>query len=185
MRKNSGFTIIELLVVIAVIAIIVSIGIPSLLSYRQKAQLGKASRDIYAGLQRAKMEATRNNRYCVFSFSPETVNGTNYDFHVFVDESDPRNFVWDAGVDTFVTGFRSANYPSVFLDNDFGVNGLTFQTDTGVPVPVIAFAPDGLPKKLNGILSDGSLYFNDGGENGRQISVSVAGSIQITQYKAN
>ena len=175
---------IELMVVIAAIAIIVSIAIPSLLSYRQKAQLGKASRDIYAGLQRAKMEATRNNRYCVFSFSPLNEAGTTYEFHIFVDNSDPRNFVFDAGVDTFVTGFRQVKYPGVLLDNDFGGgSGLTFPTDTGQPV--IAFAPDGLPKKLDGTLSSGSLYFNDGGKNGRQIGVSVAGSIQITQYKAH
>jgi Tfp pilus assembly protein FimT len=176
---------IELLVAIAVIAIIVSIGIPSLLSYRQKAQLGKGTRDIYAGLQRAKMEATRNNRFCVFNFSPVTVDGTTYEFHVFVDESDPRNFIYDAGVDTFITGFRQINYPGVELDNDFGGgSGLTFPTaDTGQPT--IAFAPDGLPKNLDGTLSSGSLYFNDGGENGRRISVSLTGNVQITQYKAN
>jgi prepilin-type N-terminal cleavage/methylation domain-containing protein len=34
MRKNSGFSLTELLVVTAVIAIIVSNGIPGLLSYR-------------------------------------------------------------------------------------------------------------------------------------------------------
>jgi Tfp pilus assembly protein FimT len=184
MRKNSGFSLIELVMIIGMIAIIAGFGVPSLLNYRQKAQLGKASRDLYAGLQRTKMEATRNNRFCVFNFSPATVNGTTYQFHIFVDESEPRNFVYDEGVDTFVTGFRSTNYPGVQVDNDFGGgSGITFPTDTGTPA--IAFAPDGLPKKLNGTLSSGSIYFNDGGENGRQISVSLAGNIQITQYKAN
>ena len=184
MRKNSGFSILELLVVIGTIAIIVSIGLPSFLSYRQKAQLGKATRDIYAGLQRAKMEATRNNRFCVFDFSPETVDGVTYEFHVFIDESDPLNYVYDPGTDRFVTGFRQVNYPGVELDNDYGGGtGMTFPTDTGTPT--MAFAPDGLPKKLDGSLTSGSLYFNDGGENGREISVSLAGSVQITQYKAN
>lgn len=175
---------IELLVAIVVIAIIVSIGIPSLLSYRQKAQLAKATRDVYAGLQRTKMEATRNNRFCVFSFSQVTVNGRTYGFHVFVDESDPRNFVYNDGVDTFVTGFSETDYPSVQIDNDYGGgDGMTFPDVAGAPV--IAFAPDGLPKNLDGTLSSGSLYVNDGSENGRQISVSLAGSIQMTQYKAN
>ena len=111
------------------------------------------------------------------------MGGTTYEFHVFID-SEPQNFVFDAGVDTFVTGFRQGNYPGVELDNDYGGgDGMTFPDVGGGPV--IAFAPDGLPKNLDGTLSSGSLYFNDGGENGRQISVSVAGSIQITQYKAN
>jgi len=183
-RKNSGFSIMPLLVVIAVIAIIVSIGIPSLLSYRQKAQLGKATRYVYADLQRTKMEATRNNRFCVFSFSQIVMDGTAYGFHVFIDESDPRNFVYDDGIDTFVTGYRTIDYPHVQIDKDYGGgDGMTFPDVGGWPV--IAFAPDGLPKNPDGTLSSGSLYFNDGSENGRQISVSPAGSIQVTPYKAN
>ena len=184
MSKNSGFSLIELLMVMAMIAIIVSIAVPNLIGWRQKAQLGKAARGIYGGLQKAKMEATRSNRFCVFNFSPITVDGVTYWFHIFVDESDPRNFVYDAGVDTFIAGYRQNDYPGVFADADYGGgDGLTFPEDTGSPV--IAFAPDGLPKKLDGTLGSGSAYFKDRGKNGRQISVSLVGNIQISQYEAN
>jgi len=186
MRKKSGFTIMELLVVIAIVAIMVSIGVPSLINWRQKAHLGKAARGVYAGLQKAKMEATRNNRVCVFNFSQITVNGVQYGFHLFIDRSNPLNFDYDAGVDTFITGFRTNDYPGVFLDTAFGdANGLAFLKDTAIGVPVLAFAPDGLPRKRDGSLSSGSLYFHDGGKNGRQISVSPVGRIQISQYEAN
>ena len=187
MRKNSGFSMMELLLVIGMIAIIVSIGLPSLLSYRSKAQLGKATRDVFGGLQRAKMEAIRNNSFCVFSFNPANINGVDYSFHVFIDQSDPRNYEFDVGVDTFVTGYRQQNYPGVELDNDYGgATGIDFPTDSDPNnFRVIAFAPDGIPKNRNGTLASGSLYFNDGKENGRQISVSAVGNIQITQYKAN
>ena len=187
MRKNSGFSLIELLLVIGMIAIIVSIGLPSLLSYRSKAQLGKATRDVFGGLQKAKMEAIRNNRYCVFSFSPANVNGVAYDFHVFIDESDPRNYEFDAGVDTFITGYRQQDYPGAELDNDYGGGtGIDFPAESDPNnFRVIAFAPDGIPKNRNGTLASGSLYFSDGKENGREISVSAVGNIQITQYKAN
>jgi prepilin-type N-terminal cleavage/methylation domain-containing protein len=184
MRKDSGFSIIELLMVIAMIAIILSFGLPSLMSYRSKAQLGKASRDVFGGMQKAKMEAARNNRFCVFSFSAINVGGVNYDFHVFVDYSDPRNYIYDAGVDDFITGYRSKNYPGVQIDNDYGGGtGMTFPTESGNPV--VAFAPDGLPKKLDGTLGAGSLYFSDGNANGREISVSLVGNVQISQYEAN
>lgn len=184
MRKNSGFSLMELLLVIGMIAIIVSIGMPSLMKYRSKAQVGKATRDVFAGLQRAKMEATRNNRFCVFSFSPANIGGVNYDFHVFIDESDPRNYVFDAGVDEFVTGYRQQDYPGVEIDNDYGGGtGMTFPTESGQPA--IAFAPDGIPKNLDGTLASGSLYFNDSKENGREIRVSAVGNVRIIQYKAN
>ena len=184
MRKNSGFSVIELLMVIGMIAIILSVGLPSLMSYRSKAQLGKATRDVYGGLQKAKMEAARNNRFCVFSFSPANIDGVAYNFHVFIDQSDPRNYVFDAGVDTFVTGYQQQDYPGVEIDNDYGGGtGLTFSTESGQPV--VAFAPDGLPKKLDGTLGGGSLYFSDGKTNGREISVSLVGNVQISQYEAN
>ena len=184
MRKSLGFSIIELLAAIAVVVIFVSIGIPSWINYRQKVQLAKASRDIYARLQRTKMEATRNNRFCVFSFSERTVNGATYSYHVFVDESNPHNFVYDDGVDTFISGYRSKDFPNVQVDNNFGGgDGITFPDVAGAPA--IAFAPDGRPKNLDGTLSGGSLYVNAGSGNGRQISVSQAGDIQITKYKAN
>ena len=187
MRRNLGFSMVELLLVIGMIAIIVSFGLPSLMSYRSKAQVGKATRDVFGGLQRAKMEAARNNRFCVFSFTPANIDGVVYDFHVFIDESDPRNYEFNAGVDTFITGYQQQDYPGVELDNDFGGGtGIDFPTDSEPNnFRVIAFAPDGIPKNRDGTLASGSLYFNNGKDVGRQIRVSPVGNVQIIQYKAN
>ena len=165
MHKKSGFSLIELLVVIAVIAILLSVALPGLLNYRQKANLGKAARDIYGGLQRAKIEAARNNKFCVFRF------GEN-------------DYEYDDGVDDFVNGYKPSDYPGAFLDTAFGGgDGMTFPDIDGAPT--IAFAPDVLPKNLDGTLSSGNIRFNDHGENGRQISVSLVGNVQISQYEVN
>jgi len=184
MRKNSGFSIIELCVAVAIIAIIVSIGLPSLISWRQSAHLGKAARDVYGGLQKAKMEATRNNRFCQFKFSGVNVDGQQYDFFIFID-SNPRNFVYEPGVDTFVTGYVADEYPGVRRDPTKGTNGITFVNESGNPIDYITFAPDGLPKLMNGNLTGGSLFLRDGGRNGRRVRVSVAGTIQISKYDPN
>jgi len=182
MHKNSGFSLIELLVAMAIIAIVISIGLPSLLNYRQKANLGKAAREIYGGLQRAKIEAARNNRFCVFRFGEETVGTQTYGFVVFLDND--ADYEYDDGVDDFVKGYKPDNYPGAFLDTTFGGgDGMTFPDIDGEPT--IAFAPDGLPKNLDGSLSSGIIRFNDGGENGRQISVSLVGNVQISQYEVN
>ena len=182
MHKNSGFSLIELLVVISVITILLSIGLPSLLSYRQKANLGKAARDIYGGLQMAKIEATRHNRFCVFRFGDATVGTQTYEFVIFHDND--NDYEYDDGIDDFVKGYKSDNYPGAFLDATFGGgDGMTFPDIDGAPT--IAFAPDGLPKNLDGTLSSGIVRFNDRGENGRQISVSLVGNVQISQYEVS
>lgn len=183
MQKNSGFSLIELLVALAIIAIVVSVGLPSLLNYRQKANLGKAARDIYAGFQRAKIEAARNNRFCVFRFGEEAVGTQTYGFVVFLDND--NDYEYDDGVDDFITGFKLSNYPGAFLDPAFGGgDGMTFPDIDGAPT--IAFAPDGLPKNLDGTLSPGGIMrFYDRGKNGRQISVSMVGNIQISQYEVS
>jgi len=182
MHKKSGFSLIELLVAMAIIAIVISVGLPGLLNYRQKANLGKAARDIYGGLQRAKIEAARNNRFCVFRFGDETVGTETYGFVVFLDND--NDYEYDDGVDDFVNGYKPSDYPGAFLDTAFGGgDGMTFPDIDGAPT--IAFAPDGLPKNLDGTLSSGNIRFNDHGENGRQISVSLVGNVQISQYEVN
>ena len=176
---------IELMVAIGIIAIIVSIGLPSLLKYRQRAQLGNATREVYGGLQKAKMEATRHNRLCVFKLGPLNFDGTAYDWHVFRDED--RDFVFDAGTDTFVIGYIGDDYPGVLLDNDKSAGGNDFP-DADDGTPALAFGPDGLPVRIlagNLIIDSGSIFFKDSGDDGREVNVSLVGNIQITKYKAN
>ncbi len=69
MHKNSGFSILELLTVIGILAVLSSIALPGLIQWRQKAQLGGATRDLYGNFQKAKMEAVKNNRGCTVAFN--------------------------------------------------------------------------------------------------------------------
>ena len=173
MRKNSGFSLIELLTVIAVIAIIASVAIPNLISWRKNADLGKAARDLYGSFQKAKMEATRSNRYCAVSFDNVTVNGKTYDYVAYIDDA-PFNLQYDAG-EQVITARSWSEYPGV-SDSD----GITFPTVASKPT--ISFAPDGLPKDQSGVLQSGSVFLRNQTHKTREISVSLLGNIQITQY---
>jgi type IV fimbrial biogenesis protein FimT len=173
MCKNSGFSLIELLLVIAVIAIICAIAIPNLIGWRNKAQLGRAARDLYGSFQKAKMEATRSNKYCSISFNNITVNGQAYDYVAYRDDS-PFNLQYDAG-EQIISARSWSEYPGV-SNND----GITFPIVSSKPT--IAFAPDGLPKDQFGLLRSGSVYLKNQSNIGREIRISLMGNIQITQY---
>ena len=172
MRKNSGFSLVELMMVIGLIAIIASIAMPSLIKWRNKAQLGKAARDLYGSFQKAKMEATRSNRYCAVSFNSVTVDGQTYDYVAYIDDS-PFNLQYNAG-EQVIAARSWSEYPGVSTSG-----GITFPTVAAKPT--ISFAPDGLPKDQAGILQSGSVFLQNQSGIAREISVSLLGNVRITQ----
>jgi len=173
MRKNSGFSLVELLTVIAVIAIAVSVALPNIIGWRKNAQLGKAARDLYGSFQKTKMEATRSNRYCAVSFNSVTVDGKTYDYVAYIDDS-PFNLQYDAG-EQVITARSWSDYPGVS-----NIDGITFPTVASKPT--ISFAPDGLPKDIAGVLQSGSVFLKNQNEKYREVSISLLGNVQITQY---
>lgn len=56
-RDNSGFTIIELMVAIAVVAILLTVGVPSFASLIERQQLSGAAQTFASDLRRAKSDA--------------------------------------------------------------------------------------------------------------------------------
>ena len=69
MQNNKGFTIYELTIVIAIILILSSIGMPSFLSWRNKAKLDDATSTLQVDLEMAKLSAMQENEYVAILFS--------------------------------------------------------------------------------------------------------------------
>lgn len=61
-RSAAGFTLIELMVVIAILAIVLSIGVPSFTNMVKNNRLTSAANDMVAMLQFARSEAVRRGR---------------------------------------------------------------------------------------------------------------------------
>lgn len=60
-RRPMGFSLVELMIGIAVLAIVLTVGLPSLTTWVQNTQVRTASENIYAGLQLARAEALKRN----------------------------------------------------------------------------------------------------------------------------
>jgi type IV fimbrial biogenesis protein FimT len=58
---QEGFSIIELSVALTVVAVLLTLGMPSLSSYVQNARLGGAAKSFYTGVQLARAEAIKRN----------------------------------------------------------------------------------------------------------------------------
>ena len=84
MKTQKGFTIYELLTVIGIIAILASIAVPNMISWRSGAKLRSASNIIRGDLQFAKLRALRENAIIVVIF---TANGYN----IFIDNGAGAN----------------------------------------------------------------------------------------------
>lgn len=60
-RRSAGFTLIELMITLAVLALLLTVGLPSLATWLQNTQIRTAAEGMQAGLQLARAEALRRN----------------------------------------------------------------------------------------------------------------------------
>jgi prepilin-type N-terminal cleavage/methylation domain-containing protein len=168
MRNQSGYSLIELLTVIGILAILAAFAVPDWIGGRNRAQLGRAARDVYSIFQKAKLEAIRRTAFCTVSFDAAT-------YKVFIDSN--QNLVLDAGEQTLLAG-KWSGYPGVSLDaSQAGCEGggLSFTN----PSNSIAFAADGLPRNNAGGLGSGKVCLKNQSGRHKSISVGMAGNIRI------
>lgn len=94
MKNTLGFTLLELIVVLAVFAILVSIAVPSFITWRSDAKLRSAVSMIRGDLEMARSRAMRENNFVSVLF-----NTTNYLF--FIDDGagggNRGDYIRDAG----------------------------------------------------------------------------------------
>lgn len=78
-RRQDGTSIIEVAISLVVMAILISLGIPSFRDWINNAQIRTAAESIMSGLQSARSEAVRRNTNVVFTLTaPSTAGGTGW-----------------------------------------------------------------------------------------------------------
>jgi len=69
--NNRGFTLIELLIVIGIMAILMAFAAPSMIQWREDAQIKGVASDILSGLRQARSQAITTNQKVTVTVDPD------------------------------------------------------------------------------------------------------------------
>lgn len=79
-RRVSGVTLIELMIGLAIMALALSLGLPSITEWIQNSQIRTAAEGVLNGLQAARNEAVRRNAAVAFTLTnPGAAGGTGWE----------------------------------------------------------------------------------------------------------
>jgi type IV fimbrial biogenesis protein FimT len=173
MKRKRGFTIVELMIIFAIMAVAMTIAIPTYnRTIRPTADLKGAARQVYSDIQLARLRAVSRNVACGLDF-----DSTGDDYIVFEDANGSGEY--DGG-DTIVKRVALASqygFADVSFDTSFG-GGDGVNLSGGGVVNAFSFSSRGLPS-LSG---DVSLRNQKNPPEGRRILLHVMGGGSIVEY---
>lgn len=163
---NKGFTLVEVIIVVGVIGIMAAIAVPAIMSWMPNIRQKAAARELFADLQRAKMEAIKRNAPAVVVITPAAscaVTGGSYS--MFIDDGAglgvAGNKTLDGGEQNFVQQAMPQEVSLCF--------------ESGPAVQTVGFRPTGLP--LNAVNPTIKLISTKGRSS--QVTLTTAGGIRI------
>ena len=84
--KEYGFSLVELMVVVGILGLLMAIGFPNLSTSIDDYRLKAAARDIYSDLQKARLQAIKENTLICVTFTTVAFPATGGGYTVFVDD---------------------------------------------------------------------------------------------------
>jgi type IV fimbrial biogenesis protein FimT len=128
-HRQAGFTMVELMIVIAVIAILTAIAVPNIINWLPNYRVKAAARDLFSNMQKARMQAVKENKNIVTRFDA-SINPGFYYFDTNNDNAyTPSEYKIDlstygSGVD-YGTGSATSNWNG---DNCTQAASITFNS---------------------------------------------------------
>jgi type IV fimbrial biogenesis protein FimT len=171
MRKNLGFTLVELMIGVAIVGILAAVAAPAVINWLPNYRLNIAARDLHSNMQKAKLQAVKENNNITVRFDASVIPG----FYYFDTNGDAA----------YTNGEFRIELKNYHNDVDFGTGNApsNWNGDPCVQASVITF-------NSRGTANSGSIYFDnkiDDPNNSicNAITVRSNGSIKMRKYRAN
>ena len=147
-KGHKGFTLTEMMVVAAIIAIMIIIATPNIITWLPKMRVNSCTSELASEMQLARMSAVRENNNYVISF--DEANNT----YTIIDD-DNNNNVEDVGGETV----RTINIPN----SCFGIGYGNTVNPPGVlsenPIKNISYTNDRVIFKSRGTINEGGAVY--------------------------
>lgn len=86
MNRQAGFTLMELAIVVAIISIVSSIALPNMIGRISRGRVNGAARDIVTLIQKARIEAVKQNQLVVVTFDSDGDGAMNTNYLAYLDD---------------------------------------------------------------------------------------------------
>lgn len=160
--RESGFTLIEMMIVVAIIGILSALAFPSLSTLFPRNRTKAAARELNGYIQKAKLEAIKQNSDCLVVFTPAAGADTGSCVTCISSDDDCT----DAD-DQIISQLDFNDYDSVSLSNT------TFSGDK------LVFNNRGIPETTTGAMGSGRAVIQNTKEIGYKFDVVVASSGRV------
>jgi len=193
MKKHSGFTLIELMITLAIVAILLTVGVPSLKTFMQQNQLVAASNELISALHVARSEAIKlNTKVSICSSTNGTSCSTSSSWQngwiVFIDGNGatPGNLSGTGIACTNMTTDCLLRVHGAFKDNQLTVSGLD---NNNAAITAFTFTSRGLPKVVSGASVSGVFNICSLDNSGstfasRAVILSLSGRVRVSKNAA-
>jgi len=190
MKKHSGFTLTELMITLAIVAVLLTVGVPSLKTFMQGNQLIAATNELISALHVARSEAIKlNSRVSICDSSDGKTCALTGDWSngwiVFVDFD--GNLVNNGAPCVAINTDCLLRVHDGFTDSQLSVSGIVDFTSN--PVQSFTFTARGMPKDVSGVSESGvfSICSFDASDNvigSRAVVLSLSGRVRISDNPA-
>lgn len=171
MSKQAGITFMEIVIVIAILGIVSAIAIPNLIGWFPQHRLGVATRDMITTLQRARIQAIKDNTDIIVD-----VNVGNDTYTVFQDDGAGSPDADNNGIPDNALNWVRDGSERIYNTDPLPAGINIIAADFGGGASSVRFTPRGFPLNAAGNSTAGRVTFRNSRSTTQVVLLDISGN---------